>query len=275
MRHESHLEAGAGGGSRYVQSWRPQGAARAALVLLHGLAEHSDRYGELVARLVDLKIAVHALDHRGHGRSAGPRANIGRFAWLVEDAAARLAAARAEEPRRPLLLLGHSLGGAVALATALQHRVDALILSAPAVGADPHPPWARLAIARLLSALAPSVGVLTLPSDALSRDPEVGRRYDADPLVYRGAIPARSIIELLDAMRDLRARAPLLRAPVLVMHGTADRLVPLAHCEPVYERLGSPDRTLLRFEGFYHELFNDPERARVFEALAAWIGRRL
>jgi acylglycerol lipase len=276
-RHASGAQPGAGGQPLFVQRWLPAADARGAVVLLHGLAEHSGRYPQLVARLIARRLAVYALDHRGHGRSAGPRANIGRFDWLVADAAARIALARGEQPGKPVVVLGHSMGGAIALATALAHPglVDALVLSAPALGADPAVPRMRLAVARLLSAVAPSVGVLTLPSDALSREPEVGRDYDRDPLVYRGTLPARSLVELLAAMHRLRARAPELTVPVLVMHGSDDRLVPLRFTEPVYARLGSVDRTILRYPGLYHELFNEPERGQVFADLEAWLERRL
>jgi acylglycerol lipase len=277
MRHVTAVQQGAGGAALFVQSWLPPMPARAVVVLLHGLAEHSGRYAELVARLVTRGLAVYALDHRGHGRSAGARANVGSFDWLVTDAAARIATARAEQPDRPVVLLGHSMGGAIALATALAHPglVRALALCAPAVGADPDLPRAQLALARLLSAVAPSVGVLRLPSDALSRDPRVASDYDRDPLVYRGALPARSLIELLAAMGRIHAAAPRLAEPVLVMHGADDRLVPLRHAEAVYERLGSADRTIRRYAGLNHELFNEPERARVFADLEAWLERQI
>jgi acylglycerol lipase len=277
MRHETAVQHGAGGAPLFVQSWSPTTDPRGSVVLLHGLGEHSGRYPELVARLVARDLAVYALDHRGHGRSAGPRANVGRFDWLVADAARRIAAARAAQPERPVVLLGHSMGGAIALATVLAHPglIRALALSAPAVGADPDQPRGQLALARLLSAVAPSVGVLKLPSDGLSRDPSVGRDYDRDPLVFHGAVPARTLIELLAAMRRIDAAAPRLRVPVLVMHGTDDRLVPLRFTEPVYERLGSADRIIRRYTGFYHELFNEPERARVFADLEDWLERHL
>jgi acylglycerol lipase len=277
MRHVTAVQHGAGGAPLFVQSWSPAADARAVVVLLHGLAEHSGRYPELVARLVARDIAVYALDHRGHGRSEGPRANFGRFDWLVADAARRIGTARAEQPDRPVVVLGHSMGGAIALATALAHPrlVGALALSAPALGADPDLPRAQLALARLLSAVAPSVGMLNLPSDALSRDPSVGRDYDRDPLVFHGAVPARSLVELLAAMRRIGAAAPRLSAPVLVMHGTEDRLVPLRFTKPVVERLGSADRTIRQYAGLYHEIFNEPERARVFADLEDWLERQL
>ena len=277
MRHETGEQSGNLGRRLYTQRWLPDRAPRAAIVLAHGLAEHSGRYGELARRLTARGFALHALDHRGHGRSQGPRASIERFAYVVGDLGVLIAGVRAEDPARPLFLLGHSMGGAVALTYALQNPtlLDGLILSAPLLGVDPNvPPLKRLA-GRVLSLLAPSVGILTLPSDQISHDPVVVREYDNDPLVFHGPIPARTLIELLAALDWLRERTPELRMPVLALHGTGDRLVPLEFVAPVYERLGSPDRKVLQYEGLYHELFNEPERARVFADLEAWLEAHL
>jgi alpha-beta hydrolase superfamily lysophospholipase len=125
---------------------------------------------------------------------------------------------------------------------------------------------------RLLSSLAPNAGALTLPAKAISRDPAVVEAYEQDPLVFRGAIPARTIVELLQAMAAFPASAPELRIPVLVQHGTADSLVPLAATRPVYDLLGPPKaRTLRYYDGLFHEVFNEPERDRVIADLAVWI----
>ena len=277
MRHETGEQSGNLGRRLYTQRWLPDLAPRAAIVLAHGLAEHSGRYGELARRLTARGFALHALDHRGHGRSQGPRANIERFAYVVDDLGALIAGVRAEDPARPLFLLGHSMGGAVALSYALQNPtlLDGLLLSAPLLGVDPNVPPLKQLAGRVLSLLAPSVGLLTLPSDQISHDPVVVREYDNDPLVFHGPIPARTLIELLAALDWLRERTPELRMPVLALHGTGDRLVPLEFVAPVYERLGSPDRKVLQYEGLYHELFNEPERARVYADLEAWLDARL
>lgn len=273
MRNETGEQQGRGGRRLFVQSWLPDGEAQAAVVLAHGLAEHSGRYGELVMRLTARQLAVYALDHRGHGRSTGARAYIESFDWLIEDLVQRVRAARAQHPGRRLFVIGHSLGGAVALLAALDHPqlVDRLVLSAPAVGADPELPRGRLVVARLLSTLAPIVGVLRLPAAAISRDPFIVRNYENDPLVYRGLIPARTVVELLGAMQRIGKRAPELRVPTLVLHGTADALVPLKFTRPIYERLGAPDLTIKLYQGLFHELFNEPERDQVFADLEAWL----
>ncbi len=276
MRIETGHQASRGGGELYACEWHPDAPARGVVVLVHGLAEHSGRYAELVGRLTADGLAVHALDHRGHGRSPGPRAQIGRFAWLVDDVARRIARARSLHPGLPLLLLGHSMGGAIALATVLEQPsgIDGLVLSAPALGADPTVSVLRVALARLLSRILPGAGVLTLDASLVSRDPAVVRAYEADPLVHRGAVPARTAVELLGAMAAFPAAVGRLRVPTLVLHGTADGLVPIRYAEPVWQRFGSTDLTVHRYAGLFHEVFNEPERATVYADLAAWIARR-
>jgi alpha-beta hydrolase superfamily lysophospholipase len=123
-----------------------------------------------------------------------------------------------------------------------------------------------------LSRFSPNTGALTLPATAISRDPAVVRAYESDPLVFRGAIPARTLVELLEAMATFPDAVSRLRMPVLVQHGTADRLVPLAATRPLYERLGnSKQRTLRVYEGLFHEAYNEPEREQVLADLEAWI----
>jgi acylglycerol lipase len=258
----------------FGQAWLPEQAARAIVVISHGLGEHGGRYAGLASRLVDKGHAVYAIDHRGHGRSSGPRANIERFDYLVADLGAFVGQARREHPDVPLVLLGHSMGGAVALACALklQDHLRALVLSAPALAPGEAPPAFKLWIVKLLSRLSPNTGALKLPPTAVSRDPEVVRAYESDPLVLHGAVPARTLAELLQAMQRLQQTAHELRIPVLVQHGTADSLVPLAAVYPIYRQLGvAQSRSLQVYEGLYHEVYNEPERDRVIGDLEAWL----
>ena len=258
----------------FTQSWLPQGAPRALVVISHGLAEHSGRYVELAGRLTARGYAVHALDHRGHGRSAGRRSNIERFADVVSDLGDLVGRARHEHPGVPMFLLGHSMGGAIAFACALEHQAElrGLVLSAPALASGEHVPPIKLLLLRFLSLVAPDLGALTLPAAAISRDPAVVSAYEHDPLVDRGAVPARTMAELVIAMAAFPARAPRLRLPVLVQHGTGDLLVPLAACQPIYDRLGDPRvRTVKLYDGLYHEVYNEPERDRVIGDLLDWL----
>ena len=124
-----------------------------------------------------------------------------------------------------------------------------------------------------MSFVAPGTGALTLPPDAVSRDPSVVARYAADPLVYHKAIPARTLVELLGAMQGFQASASSLRLPTLVLHGTADRLVPLAANRRIYQAFGTRDCVVQIYDGLYHEVFNEPERARVTADLVRWLER--
>jgi acylglycerol lipase len=274
MEHKEMHFPGCGDRTLYGQAWLPDNEARAVVVISHGLAEHGGRYAGLAVRLVDQGFAVHALDHRGHGRSSGPRANIERFDYVVSDLGMFVGRAQRLHPGTPVILLGHSMGGTVALGCALKYEsaLHALVLSAPALAVgEPLSLLKRLMI-RTLSSLSPGTGVLTLPASAISRDPEVVRAYDSDPLVFRGAIPARTIAELLEAQQALQIKAEELHLPVLIQHGSADELVPLSATQPIYQRLGLARRRTIRiYEGLHHEVYNEPERDRVIRDLENWL----
>jgi alpha-beta hydrolase superfamily lysophospholipase len=275
MRHRELKAVGIGGIDLYAQAWLPGTAPRAVIVVSHGLAEHGGRYDMLARELVQRDYAVYAVDHRGHGRSSGPRANIERFAHLVADFCAFTNHCAGEHPAAPVFMLGHSMGGAVAFASALrlQHLLRGLVLSAPALASGQSVPRLQEMFVRLLSVVAPGTGALTLPPDAVSRDPSVVERYAADPLVHHQAIPARTLVELLGAMQGFPASAPGLRLPTLVLHGTADKLVPLAATRPVYEAFGTRDCVVRLYDGLYHEVFNEPEREMVTADLFRWLER--
>ncbi|MFO1426192.1 MAG: alpha/beta hydrolase [Steroidobacteraceae bacterium] len=214
---------------------------------------------------------------RGHGRSDGRRADIVSFAAVVADLGALLQRAKLAHPGLPCFLFGHSMGGALAFDCALRNpeHISGLLLSAPLLAMDPAAPAWRVALVRLLARVAPGLGAITLPADTISRDPEMVRAYEEDPLVYRGAIPARTIAELFANVATLAARAPQLRMPLLYLHGSGDRLVPLAHSRTVVERAGSGDRTLRIYEGLYHEILNEPEREQVARDISDWVAARL
>ena len=260
------------------QSWLPDRDLRSVVVISHGLGEHGGRYAGLAARLVDRGHAVYAIDHRGHGRSTGERANIDRFSYLVSDLSAFVGRAQREHPDLPVFLLGHSMGGAVAFASALRIHatLKGLVLSAPALAAGQAVSPFKASLLNVLSRFRPGAAALTLPPTAVSRDPEVVRAYEADPLVHHGPIPARTIAELLEAMANFPAAAPALKVPVLVQHGMADTLVPLAATRPVYETMGNPRLRALRYyERLYHEVYNEPERDTVIGDLERWLDSHL
>jgi alpha-beta hydrolase superfamily lysophospholipase len=268
---EGHREI-APGQSGYWQAWLPAYLARGIVVIVHGFGEHSARYSHVGTRLAAAGFAVYAADHRGHGRSDGPRANLERMSLVVADLGAFVRFTIERHPGLPVFMVGHSLGGLIALqyATEPDPLLDGLVISGPAVQVTVGSPVLRR-LAGVLSTLLPGLGVASLDTDQISRDPEVVRAYREDPLVYHGKIPARTGAETLAATEALPARLPRLTMPVLLLHGTEDRICSPAGSTMVHDTVSSADRTLIRYPGLYHEVFNEPEQDQVLDDLVSWL----
>ena len=273
--HEDGRFKGEGGLEIYWQAWLPDGEPRAVVVLAHGASEHGGRYAWTGEELTKRGYALYAIDHRGHGKSEGRRALIDRMRNAVEDLHTLVEKAGAQHPGRPLVLIGHSMGGAVALSYTIEHQdaLDALVLSGPLAALEAAPAVQRAA-GRMLSVIAPSLGVVGIDSTAVSRDPAVVKDYDDDPLNYHGKLPARTVAELSAAIDGYPEGVTGFKLPMLVMHGTADRLVPIAGSEMVVERVASEDKKFIRYDGLFHEILNEPERDRVLGDIADWLDER-
>jgi acylglycerol lipase len=280
-RHqEGHREI-APGRSAYWQAWLPEDPPRAIVVIVHGIHEHSARYAHVGSRLAAAGFAVYAADHRGHGRSDGRRANIERMALIVDDLKSFVRFAVARHSGLPVFMVGHSLGGLIALhyvteprTTELSTSLDGLVVSGPAVEVTVGSPLARR-LAGVLSALVPDLRVAAIDADHISRDPEVVRAYREDPLVDHGKIKARTGAEILVTMENLPARLPRLSVPLLLLHGTDDRICAPTSSTMVHDRVSSPDKTLRRYQGLYHEVFNEPEREQILTDLLSWLDQHL
>jgi alpha-beta hydrolase superfamily lysophospholipase len=273
-RKESEL-AGVGGLRIYWQAWLPDTAPRSVIAIAHGASEHSGRYAHVAARLVADGHAVYAIEHRGHARSEGPPALIDRLANAVADLHCLVLHAAGAHAGIPVFLLGHSMGGTVAVAYALAHqdRLDGLILSGPLAALEAAPPHMRLA-GRVLSAIAPRLPLISIDASLISRDPAAVQAYLEDPLVYHGKLPARTVAELARAIDSFPEAVPTITIPTLIMYGTADGLCPPAGSLMLAERIGATDKTLLAYDGLYHEIFNEPEQHRVLDDLCAWLAAR-
>jgi acylglycerol lipase len=275
LRHLEDWLQGAGGLRIYWQAWLPDSEARASVVLAHGAAEHSGRYAHVGRALGDAGYALYALDHRGHGRSEGRRANIGRIEYVVSDLLSLIDLVTGRDGGRRPYLLGHSMGGAVAIACAVEHQdsISGLLVSG-ALASNEAAPAPTRALARVASALIPNLGAYAIDPEAVSRDPEVVRSYEADPLNHHGKLPARTVGELISTVGRFPEQLPSLHLPLLVMHGGADRLIPVAGSRMVAELAGSEDETLIVYDGLYHEILNEPERDRVIADVVRWLDDR-
>jgi alpha-beta hydrolase superfamily lysophospholipase len=267
--------SGVGGLAIHWQAWLPETVPRAVVVIAHGAGEHSGRYAHVAARLVDEGYAVYAIDHRGHGRSQGPRALIDRLDYSVDDLDSLVTLAAGEHAGVKLFLLGHSMGGTISVAYAMRHqdRLDGLILSGALAVLDGATPPVR-AIAKLLSALAPRLPLFGVDPSLVSRDPGVVRAYENDPLVHHGKLPARTVAEMAAAIDSFPAGARSITVPTLILYGTDDKLVPPAGSQMLEERIGAPDKTAKAYQGLYHEILNEPEQGQVLDDICAWLAER-
>ena len=261
----------------YYQCWLPDGDARAVLLVVHGWAEHSGRYTNLVDYFVPKGYAICALDHRGHGRSEGPRGYVDRFSDYLLDLKTFFDLVRSQHSDTKIFMVGHSMGGTVATAYVIehQHELAGLLLSGASLMVGSGLPSALIPLARILSVLMPRMGVFVLNAADISQDKAVVNAYVNDPLVYRGKITCRFAAEMIKTLRRLPSQMPEINLPILVMHGTADRLGEPEGSRLLYDRAGSKDKTLKLYQGFYHEIFNEPGREQVLSDMESWLAARL
>jgi acylglycerol lipase len=264
--------AGSAAGQIHWQGWVPAGTVAGVVVIAHGLAEHGGRYAHVGARLAADGYATYVADHTGHGQSDGVKGNINRMSHVVTDLETMIRSAAGRHPDVPLFLYGHSMGGLVALvyATGRPAELRGLILTGSAVDIAVGSPFERIA-ARVLSAVTPNLGMLKLEAAWISRDPEVVRAYDEDPLNYRGKTRIRTGAEILAAVTRVRANLDKLRMPLLVMHGSEDKITAPSGSQFIADRAGSSDITLRIYDGWYHELHNEPEKETVFGDIVHWL----
>jgi alpha-beta hydrolase superfamily lysophospholipase len=277
MRHEEGFFTGVRGARIYHQCWLPDGEPRAALLIVHGLAEHSGRYGNVVQHLVPLGYAAYAPDHLGHGRSEGARVFVERFADYTTTLKTFFDMVRGRQPGKPVFLLGHSLGALIEAAYLLDHQAElaGAVLSGPLVKVPDNISPAVVAASKLLSVVMPKLGVAAVDAADVSQDPAVVQAYIDDPLVYRGKTTARLAAEMLKAMQRVSAEAGHITLPVLLLQGGADRLVNPAGAQMLYDTVGSADKTLHIYDRFCHEVFNEPGCARVLRDVEVWLEAHL
>ncbi|MEN8162666.1 MAG: lysophospholipase [Acidobacteriota bacterium] len=275
MKHNEGWIKSNDGNKLYWRRSSPDVEPSGVLLFVHGLAEHSGRYSHVMEHFTERGFDCWAFDYRGHGQSPGHRVHVNRFDEFLTDVKAAHQLVRESCPGRPLFLIGHSQGGLITLRYTLAHPEDltAVVVSSPFLGVHPDSRPNRFLrfLAKLLSAVVPRL-MLSKPPDAslLSHDPEVGPAYLADPLTSR-SVSARWFTEVMAAHRDTYERAGELKTRTLVMQSGDDRLADPAATRAWVEAAPSDLVDYVEWDGFYHEMFNETEKARVFDRLEAWI----
>jgi alpha-beta hydrolase superfamily lysophospholipase len=279
MKHTEGRFTGRKGLSLYYQCWLPATDPKAILLVVHGWAEHSGRYTNLVNYFVSKGYAICALDHRGHGKSEGLRGFVERFSDYLDDLKTFFDIVRSEHGDTKIFLVGHSMGAIIATAytVAVSHQQELAGLIVSGVGVKPGSSIssALIPLARILSLLLPRLGIMVLDASAISQDKAVVEAYVNDPLVYRGKITCRFGAEMLATLRKLPSEMPEINLPILIMHGTADRLCDPEGSRILYDQVNSKDKALKLYEGFYHEIFNEPGHEQVLADMEAWLAARI
>jgi alpha-beta hydrolase superfamily lysophospholipase len=277
MKHQEGFFKGVRGANIYYQSWMPEGESKAILLIVHGLAEHSGRYMNIVNHFIPLNYAVYGIDHFGHGKSEGTRVFVDRFEDYTKPLKTYFDMIRLWQSRKPIFLVGHSMGGLISAVFLIDHQNElrGAVLSGAAVKVPSNITPVTLIVGKMLSTLIPKFGLLGVDAEGICRDPAVVQAYVNDPLVYGGKTTARLAAEMLKAMQFVKAQAKKITLPIMLVQGSADRLVDPAGSQMLYEAVSSADKTIRIYDGYYHEVFNEPEHSKVLRDVEIWLEAHL
>jgi alpha-beta hydrolase superfamily lysophospholipase len=256
----------------YLRRWQAEAPHQWTFVIVHGLGEHGGRYQHLAAWFTPLGATVYAMDHRGHGRSGGPRGHAPSLQALIDDVDLVVQRARGESGG-PLIIIGHSFGGLLALAYALDRpgQLDRAVFSAPALVPKVVMPVWKQALASVLPRIAPRTSFANeIDPTVLSHDPAIGRAYTGDPLVHN-QITAGLYASTIARGDMFIARAAELRVPFLLLHGRDDQIVDPIGSQRFFAAATAPGRAFILYPGLYHEIFNEVEQEKVFQDIESWL----
>ena len=258
-----------------VRSWLPEARPRGVVAIVHGVKSHSGYYWWAAEQLVGSGLAVYALDLHGRGKSDGDRLYLEKIGDYLDDVDALVSLARAREPGLPVFLLGHSAGGVISCVYTLEHQDKLAGLICESFAYQVAAPDLVVSIVKVLSRIAPHLPVLDLKSRDFSRDPRAVRVMDTDPLVAHEVQPSQTVAELLRATERLRREFPHITLPVLILHGTSDRVTRPSGSRFFYDSAGSSDKTLKLYQGHAHDLLNDLDKQVVMADIKGWMQAHL
>lgn len=292
MSHIEFIRTAQDGQELFYQGWMPQGEAKAVVCLVHGLGEHSGRYAYVARMLNDAGYALIGFDQRGHGKTPGAKGVTPPYGRMLDDISLLIDEAGKRVPGKPRFLYGHSMGGNLVVNYAMQRQsvavgaLSGIVATSPALRTASKPPAAKVTAGKVLYRLAPNVVMPNgLELAGISRDPAVVEAYKADPLVH-DKMSARLGLDVLRQGEWALAHADQFPPiPLLLVHGTADRLTSAPACEEFAGAIGRAasagscgcDCTLKLWPGYYHETHNEPEKDQVLCYMIDWldqIGRR-
>uniref|UniRef100_A0A8D0R0K3 Monoglyceride lipase n=2 Tax=Sus scrofa TaxID=9823 RepID=A0A8D0R0K3_PIG len=231
----------------FCRYWKPSATPRALVFVSHGAGEHCGRYEELARMLVGLGLLVFAHDHVGHGQSEGERMVVSDFQVFVRDVLHHVDVMQKDHPQLPVFLLGHSMGGAIAILTAAERpgHFSGMVLISPLVLASPESATTfKILAAKVLNLVLPNMSLGRIDASVLSRNKTEVDLYNADPLICRAGLKVCFGIQLLNAVSRVERALPKLTLPFLLLQGSADRLCDSRGAYLLMESAKSQDKTL-------------------------------
>ena len=261
----------------YYQSWHPQDRPKAVLVIIHGVAEHSNRYLNLVDNLVPDGYAIYSYDQRGHGKSPGQRGYIESWSEYRTDLKRFLELVHQREPNLPLFLYGHSQGALISLDYLIQesNNLSGTIISAAPIVSDDAASPILIAAVKVLSRVWPTFSIDSpIDPSQLSCDAREVIKYQDDPEVFK-ILTARWGTEYLKTQNEVRENAAAINLPILILHGGDDTICDPTGSQYLYDQVSSADKTLKIYPSYFHEIHNEPGHITVIQDMNEWMSQRL
>jgi alpha-beta hydrolase superfamily lysophospholipase len=263
----------------FLQGWEPDQKPKAVVALVHGLGEHTARYAHVGKVLTDAGYALVGFDLRGHGRSGGSRGHAPSLDTYMQDIHQFFSLLEKRYPDLPHFLYGHSLGGLLVLAYAIQYgaHLRGVVATGPGLRSALQKQKAKVAIVRLLGSFLPTMTLQSgLDATAISRDTSIVEAYKSDPLVHDSASLGfgKAALRAVDLCFERAAEFPV---PLLIMHGKDDKIAYSSGSEEYTGllRAAGKDVTLKLWDDLYHEVHNEPEKQEVFKFMLTWLDQHL
>lgn len=260
----------------HTKYWQAGEDSRGVVIIVHGIAEHSGRYVHVAEKLVDAGYHVYALDHRGHGESSGKRLHISSKINFISDLKQFHEHIQSQHPDAKIFMLGHSMGSVISLHFILTYpdAIDAIVVTGTASDVSSGVSAPLRMIGNIVDSIYPNAPISPPGGmDILTRDTEMVKRAENDPLMYKGWTRTRIAKYILDTGEMIQERASEITMPILIMHGEDDELTPISGSNIMYERVGSKDKTLKIWENMLHEIMNEVEREAVLDAIVDWLNK--
>lgn len=273
MNHHEGYFKNAQNQSIFHQHWIPDSAPRAILLVCHGLNEHSGRYHHLAEYFTEKGFGVYGFDHIGHGKSDGTRSFVRDFPTFTDPILTCIDMIEEEHPDVPVFLVGHSMGGLIGANFLIDHqdKVQGAVLSGSLTLLPEYVSDFTIKIGKLLSSIMPKMGILAIDADGISRDKDVVQAYKDDPLVHTGKMTARISNVMNEGIARIAAEGSKISLPVLLLHGSDDSLCDPECSKYLHNLISSQQNQLIIYDGFFHEVYNEPDQETVFNDVLNWL----